>query len=161
MNRIVQFVAILLVITSVASCKKDKDEEETAGFFRFTANGQAYDFNKAVSCYVNSISNGNLLVLRGELNSDNVASGSLPAFNGPGAYAMDSTRSNQIVLKISGNDYFIGALNQPKAHGQITVLQSRTEGSYTYYTATFSGVAYRSATDSLVITNGSIEDDSF
>lgn len=151
-------ISIVLVLTS---CNGSDDEEQQQGFFRFSANGVEYNFNENVGCYVNSISNENLLIMRGDFNNDNGATGSLPTFSGPGTYEIDSTTSNQLVFKIAGLDYFIGGLIQPKSHGQVTVLQARNDGSFTYYTATFSGVAYYTPTDSLVITNGNIQDESF
>lgn len=152
---------LLLVVFVMSSCNRNDDEEEQQGFFRFAANGVEYNFDENVGCYVNSISNENLLIMRGDFNNENGATGSLPTFSGPGTYDIDSTTSNQLVFKIAGLNYFIGGLIQPKSHGQVTVLQARNDGSFTYYTATFSGVAYYTPTDSLIITNGNVQDESF
>lgn len=157
-----QLLYVILVsfsILTLSSC--NREEEEVPGFFKFTANGAEYNFDKNVGCYVNSISNPNLLLMRGDFNSDNGATGSISNFNGPGTYQIDSTLSNQIAFKIAGLDYYMGGLIQPKSRGQVTIDQARNDGSFTYYTATFSGVAYYSPTDSLIINNGSIQDESF
>lgn len=155
------FALLLLAVTILPSCNGNDDEEQQQGFFRFSANGIEYNFDKNVGCYVNSISNENMLILRGDFNNENGATGSLPVFTGPGTYEIDSTTSNQLVFKIAGLNYFIGGLIQPKSHGQVTILQSRNEGSFTYYTASFSGVAYYTPNDSLIITNGNVQDESF
>jgi hypothetical protein len=159
LRQLLNVIFITISILTFVAC--NREEEDVPGFFKFTANGAEYNFDKNVGCYVNSISNPNLLLMRGDFNGDNGATGSISNFNGPGTYQIDSTLSNQIAFKIAGLDYYMGGLIQPKSRGQVVINQSRNDGSFTYYTATFSGVAYYSPTDSLVVVNGSIQDESF
>lgn len=89
------------------------------------------------------------------------ALGSIPDFDAVGTSPINTGFS--LVLFLNNVAYGIvpGSSMYAGSHGTLHVTELKTVGGTRYAKGTFSGVAYRNATDSLVITEGVFQDRNF
>jgi hypothetical protein len=163
---------MVLILLNCIQCKK-KNETNTSspppsnsgtqdnGKFEFKANGTLYKFNKMVGAYENNSSTGPALQISASGNTGYHALGSISNFT---AIETNSITSGFALTFFFNNvDYGIlpGSSMYAGSHGTIQVTEIKTLNGKRYAKGIFSGVAYRNATDSLVITEGVFQDHNF
>lgn len=161
------YIIIITALCLLISCKK-KDDSNTnttptnSGYFRFTSNGTLVEINKYVDANDNKTTSALLLGVsaQGETSAYS-AFGGIADFNGTGTYVFESSPSSYILFTVNGTVYTLGKALQPKSHGTFVVTEVKETTNFTYTKGTFSGVAYASASDSIVITGGEFKDRNF
>jgi len=157
---------LLLLAISVYSCNRDDDNDNGTptgtGKFEFVGNGTLYQLNTNVQMHENATTAGNVLNVAAT-NTTMAAVGGIDNYTGPRTYDFSEDNSNYIAFSMSGRTYYLTGGNAlaPASHGVLTVTAETTTGNFRNTKGTFSGVAYASATDSMVITNGVFIDSDF
>lgn len=146
----------LLAATAIQSCKK---EEDTDDFVNMNINGTTWQSNESKS-FINKTSQ--LLSIsasneKGTLTitipgADSIGTYNLFLINGNlGLTFLDKTRNPTKLYSIS-NTF-------SKSHGTLSIKKINSGNNSSFYAeGTFSGVAYYSNTDSIVITNGNFQE---
>jgi hypothetical protein len=149
------------------SCNKKDDDNTptptptTNGFFRFKANGTLVEMNSNVYVSDNKTTTALVLSVSATGASGYSVFGGINDFSGAGDYVFESNPSSYILFTINGTVYTLGKALQPKSHGTLTVTGVKNISSFDYTKGTFNGVAYASASDSVVITNGEYQDKNY
>jgi hypothetical protein len=156
----------LLLSFIINSCSRNDvgDNNNTPnGKFEFYANGSLIQMNKTVAVNENLTTAGSVLTISATNGSAASAIGGIDNYNGPRLYNLNEDNSNYIALSFNGKVYYLTGGNAlaPQSSGVITITDEITNGNFKNTKGTFSGVAYASSNDSVVIANGVFEDDDF
>ncbi len=170
MKNILSYAVVFSLLSFPAACNRDNDDDinidtnSNPGKFEFYANDVLHQMNKGVDVHDNTTTAGNILNVAA-YNSDNTGSavGGIANYTGPDTYDLSADSSNYIAFTINSKTYYLtgGNIMAPKAHGVVIVTDETTTGNFKNTKGTFSGVAYASSTDSVVITGGIFTDDDF
>jgi hypothetical protein len=119
--------------------------------------------NLGVDVHENLSTTGNILNIGATGGGSNAAVGGINDYTGPGTYDLAANNANYIGFNLNGKTYYMtgGSPLAPKASGVWVITEEKTSGNFKNTKGTFSGVAYASANDSIVITNGVFIDDDF
>lgn len=154
-------------LVSIIACNRNDDDTNNPtptnnGYFRFKSNGTQVEISKSVDVNDNK-STAALLLNIGAIAETNAfkAFGAIADFSGAATYIIENNPSSYILFTVNGTLYTLGKGLQPKSHGTFIVTDVRETGNFTYTKGTFSGVAYASDNDSIVITNGEFKDRNF
>ncbi len=163
MNKI---ILLLLTCAVIFSCNKKKKDEDTptpdsSGFFRFKANGTLVEMNTNVFVNDNKTTSALLLSVTATGSSGYSAFGGVSDFNGATSYVFENNPSSYILFTINGTVYTLGKALQDKSHGTLIVTGVKNATDFDYTKGIFSGVAYASPTDSVVITDGEYQDKNY
>lgn len=154
----------LFAVCLLFSCNKKNeapDPKPSTGKFEFKANGVQYKFNNMVGAYEDSLVSGVVLAISAAGNSGYQALGSIADFDTVGTNPVSSGFS--LIFYINNTIYGIvpGSSLYTGSHGTIHVTELKTVDGTRYAKGTFSGVAYKDASDSLIITEGVFQDRHF
>lgn len=156
------FVPLLfLVVMIVVSCNKEEDSQK--GYFSMDVNGVNWTAKNEVGAFIQS-SNKKLVISCNDLNKKHISIG-MNDIEGVGTYDMNEFSGNLFSFydenPSTRKSYNIwqpaGTTN--RSHGTLTITNILSDKSgFKGIEGTFSGVAYSSDTDSIVITNGKFKD---
>lgn len=166
MRNLVYATLLVCLSLSINSCTRDDDSgnnRSANGKFEFLANGTLIQMNKTVAVNENLTTAGSVLTISATNGAAASAIGGIDNYNGPRLYNLNEDNSNYIALSFNGKVYYLTGGNAlaPQSSGIITVTDETTNGNFKNTKGSFSGVAYASSNDSVVITNGVFEDDDF
>lgn len=158
-------LVLVVLFLSVGSCTRNDDDNNNnnggTGKFEFYANGSLIQMSKTVAVNENLTTAGSVLTFSATNGSNASAIGGIDNYNGPRLYNLNEDNSNYIALSFNSKVYYLTGGNAlaPQSSGVVNVTNETTTGNFKNTKGTFSGVAYASSNDSVVITNGVFEDD--
>lgn len=166
MTKQIVILLIAVVLLAITACENDNNNNNNTGNgkFEFKANGTLYQINAAVAVNKNLTTAGNTLTF-GAYNTGNTQSvvGGIDGYTGIGTYDLSADMSNYIMFNINSKQYYMTGGNSlaPKAHGVVIVTDEMTSGNFKNTKGTFTGVAYASVNDSIVVTEGVFVDSDY
>lgn len=171
-SAILKIALVALITLSNVQCKKKKDDDPNSssnsntggqgnGKFEFKANGTLYQFNNMVGAYEDVTVSGSVLNISAAGSSGYQALGSISNLTAAGTSPITTGFSLTFYFNNVAYGILPGSSMYAGSHGTIQVTEFKTVNGKRFAKGTFSGVAYRNATDSLVITDGVFQDRNF